>query len=197
MTSEFKKNPNRFSGMSANELLSNCADAFSLLPGTALEGKNAPVNVFGQLMTSPDVSNLFIPYWAASKTALALSVREQELIILRSAFLFQCDYVWGHHVPVIKEAGATDEEITRVTQPIATAGWSEKEAALLMMTDQLFSHANITNELWDEIKRHYSDAQLVDIIMVCSQYLLFNSVNNVFGLQLEHDGLPNCPTKEK
>jgi alkylhydroperoxidase family enzyme len=144
-------------------------------------------------MSSPKVSNLFVPYWAASKTALDLSVREQELIILRSAFLFQCDYVWGHHVPVIKEVGVGDEEIEKITKPIDSAGWSAKDAALLKMTDQIFSKANITENMWGEIKQHYSDAQLVDIIMVCSQYLLFNSVNNVFGLPLEHDGLPVCP----
>src|SRR5206468_1793784 len=60
-----------------------------------------------------------------------LSDREQELVILRTAWLCKVPFIWGEHVRLAHAAGMTAEEIERVTVGSAAAGWTEHEAALL------------------------------------------------------------------
>jgi len=105
------ENPIRLKPLSPDILNEKYKDCLDALPGEALKGENAPFNVFGVLFQRPEVTQLFFPYWAESKKLLNISIYEQELIILRMAVLFRCEYVWGHHVPVMQAEGIDDETI--------------------------------------------------------------------------------------
>lgn len=187
------KNPQRVKPIPADQLKAQYAPLFDQLPGKALKGENSPVNVFGILLHSPEIAKIFIPYWVKSKSILNLTIREQELIILRMACLFGCDYVWGHHVPVMKEIGISDQEIANIPLPPEKGKWNEKETILLKVTDALVKTANITDEDWARLIKSYKTDQILDIITVVSQYVFFNAVNNVFGVKLEHAKLPPLP----
>ena len=184
-------NPDRSNPVSPEELTAQYAKVFDSLPGNALAGEKAPHHVFGQLVRSPDVAEVFIPYWVATKTRLNFTVREQELIILRTACIYGCDYVWGHHVPVALEAGMTEEEILQVPLTIDEMTLPEKEKVLLLATDDITAQANVSEKTWEQLNAHYSEAQILDIITIVSQYVLFNSVNNIFGIRLENDSMPS------
>lgn len=187
------KNSVRENPVAKEILLSQFAQIFESLPGKALKGKNTPVNVFGILLKSPKIASIFVPYWAQSKQLLQLSVREQELIILKSACYFGCDYVWGHHVVIALEAGVSQSEIDAIPFPPQEKSWNAKEKALLLSVEALLKTANLSDELWKELKQHYKTEQILDIITVVSQYVLFNAVNNVFGVKLENSDMPSLP----
>ena len=184
------QNEQREEPIEASVLMKDYGHVFAQLPGDALKGANTPVNVFGMLLRSPKVAELFIPYWGKSKADLNLSIRQQELIILRTACYYSCDYVWGHHVPVAKEVGVSDEEIGWISNSAEEQGWSDAEQILLLVVDDVLSQANLSDERWLRLREHWSAEQVLDIITVISQYLLFNSVNNIFGLKLENDTMP-------
>lgn len=186
-------NPQRETPIPREELLSKYANIFESIPGSAIKGKNTPVNVFGILLKSPEIAALFFPYWSKSKTALHLSVREQELIILKIGCYFGCDYIWGHHVPILLETGATQAEIDAIPFSPEEKPWSDKEKILLIVSEELVKSANITEKNWKTLTQFYTTEQILDIITVASQYLLFSAVNNTFGVKLEHPGLPNLP----
>ena len=80
------------------------------IPGDGLKGKYAPRNVLGMLMYNPDTLGPFLDYWVTSKQKMGLTVREQELVILRMALHYDCNYVWKHHVPVALEFGINQTE---------------------------------------------------------------------------------------
>lgn len=184
---------NRYSGATAEEFRKRYETLFSKLPGSSISGKNSPKNVMGQIMVNPEIADLFFPYWVGSKLVLSLSVKEQELIILRSAVIFKCDYVWGHHVPVMLEDGMQLTEINKIALPIEKGGWSDKDKSLLEAVDAIYGNADISEAIWQSLRTHFDDKNIMDIITTCSQYLLFNATNNIFGLPLEHDGLPCLP----
>ena len=60
-----------------------------------------------------------------------LSARERELGILRVGWLSQSEYQWAEHVGRALEAVLTREEIERVAEGAAVAGWSASERAML------------------------------------------------------------------
>jgi hypothetical protein len=61
-------------------------------------------------MYTPRTLGQFLDYWVTSKLEMGLSVREQELVILRIGLSVpeQCA-PWKHHVPVAVEFGVNEK----------------------------------------------------------------------------------------
>lgn len=155
------------------------------LPGDSLKGKYYPYNVMGTIAYQNDLFSHFMKYWVASKTALHLTVRAQELIILRMAVLNDCDYVWGHHVPVALEGGLARTEINRILDDIDHSDWNPEEYVMLSMVDEMYLSKKLSNESWQKANHFFDAHQIMDIITVISQYVYFSLVNNVFQVELE------------
>jgi len=162
-----------------------CKDILKRIPGDALKGKYAPVNVLGTLMYNPDTLGPFLDYWVTSKSKMGLTVREQELVILRMAVHYRCNYVWKHHVPVAAEFGVTQEELAMVRQLPLPAGFNSREEALLILTDHLVNDRDLSDEIYGEYGRKLKDSELVDLISLVSQYVLFTLMNNVLRVEVE------------
>ena len=155
------------------------------LPGDSLKGKFAPVNVLGTLMYNPDTLEQFLDYWVTSKLKMGLSVREQELVILRMAVHYSCNYVWKHHVPVAVEFGVTEDLLAAVREFPLAARFSAREEALLILTDDLVNERDIRDEVFDKYRGQLRDSELVDLISLVSQYVFFSLFNNALRIQIE------------
>lgn len=165
---------------------------FGKLPKGFFEGERSPKNVFGTLLHSPRVLGGYIPYWVDFKNICSLSVREQELVILRMAVNNECDYVFSVHRDVALQNEVTIEEIHWITVSNLDS-FSDREALLLKLTDQISNGCNVSDDLWDQANRVMITAQnIVDLIHLISQYVLYCSVNNVFQVDLE-EGLTGIP----
>lgn len=160
-------------------------DILKRIPGDGLKGKYAPINVLGTLMYNPDTLGQFLDYWVTSKLKMGFSVREQELVILRMAYHYNCNYVWKHHIPVAVEFGVNDTEIEAVkTTPLPNV-FSPREEALLILTDELMNTRDIKDEHWEKYGKQLKDSEMVDLISLVSQYVLFALTNNVMRVKVE------------
>lgn len=155
------------------------------LPGAGLKGRYTPVNVFGTLMYNPQTMGSFLDYWVTSKLKMGLTGREQELIILRMGFLFNCNYVWKHHIPPARESGVNDSEITAIkTKPLPPV-FSVRENALLMLTDEMVEYRTIRDEAWSKWSGELKSSELLDLVSIVSQYVFFALLNNSFQIEIE------------
>lgn len=154
------------------------------IPGDGLKGAGFPHHVLGTLMHSPDTFGEFMQYWVTCKQQMRLSVREQELVILRMAVLFRAGYVWKHHVPVGREFGIDDAELDAVRRG-DTAAFGEREAALLTLTDEMVEHRTVRREVWDRCAGALDAVDVVDLVSLVAQYVLFALMNNVAQVQIE------------
>ncbi|HNS18275.1 MAG TPA: carboxymuconolactone decarboxylase family protein [Bacteroidales bacterium] len=164
---------------------SPCQEILKRLPGDALKGGYAPVNVLGTLMYNPDILEQFLDYWVTSKLRMGLTVREQELVILRMAVHYRCNYVWKHHIPVALEFGVTEGLLEAVKAFPLPSGFSAREEALLNLTDELMTERDIRDEVFVKYRNQLRDSELVDLISLVSQYVLFSLVNNALRVQVE------------
>lgn len=162
------------------------------IPGDGLKGKYAPVNVLGSLMYNPDTIGPFLDYWVTSKLKMGFSVREQELVILRMGYLYSCNYVWKHHIPVAMEFGVNEEELQGLKAASIPEIYHPREKAILEMTDEMINKRNLSDESWERYKVHLKDAEIIDLISLISQYVLFALVNNVIRVRIE-DNLNDLP----
>lgn len=154
------------------------------LPGTGLKGDAFPRNVLGVLMYNQETLGPFLDYWVTSKAKLGLSVREQELVILRMGVLYRSEYVWKHHVRVGREFGIGDVELDAVRNGAYTA-LAERERAFLELTDAFVNERALPPELWSRTRDILGARDFVDLITLVSQYVLFALANVCLQVQLE------------
>jgi 4-carboxymuconolactone decarboxylase len=160
-------------------------DILKRIPGEGLKGKFAPVNVLGSLMYNPDTLGPFLDYWVTSKQKMGFSVREQELVILRMGYHYSCDYVWKHHIPVAIEFGVNQNEIDGLKSSNIPDIYPAREKAILELTDEMMNHRNVSDTSWRRYKTYLTDAEIIDLISLISQYVLFALTNNVIRVKIE------------
>lgn len=100
----------------------------------------------------------------------ALSRRDTELVILRVAHLRGSTYERRHHEHLGAKVGLSAEEIERTTRDIATAGWPERNAAMLTAADEIVSTRDVSDATWDRCAAHLDERQLIALCMLVSQY---------------------------
>lgn len=162
------------------------------IPGDGLKGEGFPRNVLGVIMHSAETFGPFLDYWVTCKQAMSLSVREQELVILRMASLFRAEYVWKHHVPVAAEFGISEAEMNAVKAGRDLGGFAPRERALLVLTDEMVEQRTVRADVWATHKEAVGDRDVVDLVHLVSQYVLFSLMNNAMQVQIEPalDGVP-------
>jgi 4-carboxymuconolactone decarboxylase len=160
-------------------------DILKRLPGDGLKGKYAPHNVLGILMYSPDTLGKFLDYWVTSKQKMGFTIREQELVILRMALHYDCNYVWKHHVPVALEFGITQAELDAVRILPLPGSFNVRETGILELTDEMVIKRNVSDTAWNKYKKELTDSEILDLISLVSQYVLFGLTNNVLGVEVE------------
>lgn len=174
----------RIAPQPVEEMRPDWLNILSRIPGAGLKGEGFPRNVLGILMVNPETFGPFLEYWVTCKLKMGLSVREQELVILRMGCLYRSDYVWRHHVPVGREFGVTDNELVGLRTG-TYACFTGREQAILHLTDELVNNRTVTRVAWDAHQPVLKDSDLVDLIHLVSQYVLFSLMNNAMQVQVE------------
>jgi len=116
-----------------------------------------------------------------------LKLREREIIIDRTTALANCEYEWGIHVAVYAErAQLTDEQVDATRSPGPPAPcWNDAERSLIMAVDALHARATLDRSEFDQLREHYDDGQILEILMLCGFYRTVSYVANALDLPLE------------
>ena len=142
-------------------------------------------NIFKTLAGHPQALKRWMVFANHVLFKSSLGVRDREILILRIGWLCQAEYEFAQHVLIAKRAGITAEEIARIKQGPGAPGWAENERLLLVATGELHADACITDATWDALKAHYSEQQMVDIVMTVGNYTLVSMLLNTLGVPLD------------
>ncbi|MFI6867915.1 carboxymuconolactone decarboxylase family protein [Nocardia sp. NPDC050406] len=111
---------------------------------------------------------------------------ETELVILRVAHLRACEYETDHHIRLGKRAGITPEILDRLREGPTADGWTPKQRALLIAVDQLVTTRDLDNAAWNALAAHYSEAELIEIVLLVNQYEGLASTITALRIQPDH-----------
>lgn len=104
---------------------------------------------------------------------LSLTLREREIVILRTCARCGCEYEWGVHVMVFAHrAGLTPAEITSLTCGLAEDPcWTtSRETMLIRLVDALHDSGDVDDELWRPAQELLDERQLLDVPLLCGWY---------------------------
>jgi uncharacterized peroxidase-related enzyme len=148
---------------------------------TMLRGK--PGNVQKALAHRPEMLKAFLGFYAT--VGRSLDRKSYELIYVRVSFINECRYCTQHHVASSKRAGLTPEDWTALKAGNYSR-LSEKERAALTYVEKLTRAPHeITEADFNELKKHFSEPEIVDIHMLAGLANLTNRVTDPLGLELE------------
>lgn len=150
------------------------------------KGNGVILNVYRTLVNAPQAAEAFLKW---GRYVLSerndLPARQREILILRTGWLCRSGYEWTQHVRVGKGAGLTDAEVERIKLGSEAEGWSEQDKCLLTASDELHKDFFISTKTWNELGKHFSDKQRMDVVFTCGQYTQVSMFLNSFGVQLD------------
>jgi alkylhydroperoxidase family enzyme len=116
-----------------------------------------------------------------------LSLRQREIVILRTTANCDCEYEWGVHVAAFaKRAELTDAQIAATKLGFFDDPcWSREESVLLSAVDELCVDASITQPTLEEVQAIYTREQQLEILALAGNYHTVSFVANTARLAPE------------
>ena len=142
------------------------------------------LNIHRVIARSPALMDAYTPLRNYVVRGGALSERQRELLILRTARNMGSDYEWQHHVVRGRDVGLTDGEIAQVGER-EDAGFAAVEQALLRCADTMHAQEPIDVETIASLQAELGDAAVLDAIFVVGIYLTLGTILRTFDVPLE------------
>jgi uncharacterized peroxidase-related enzyme len=147
----------------------------------ALRGK--PGNAQKALAHRPEMLKNFLPFYAS--VGRSLDRKLYEMIYLCVSFINGCNYCQQHHVASSKRVGLTPED-WRALKDGNYARFTEKEQSALAYAEKLTrTPQGITDADFEKLKKHFSDAEIVDLHLLVGLTNLTNRFTDPLGLEVE------------
>jgi 4-carboxymuconolactone decarboxylase len=141
------------------------------------------VNVYATMARHPDVIERCIPLGQQLRSG-RLSLRDREMLILRTGARCDCEYEYAQHSRLALAAVMTEDDLRRILEG-PDAGWEPREATLLRAADELHDDARIGDATWDALTTWFDEQELIEIPMVVGYYHLIAFFLNSLGVPLE------------
>ena len=152
-------------------------------PGSPVD----PLRLFRTLAVHSELASRMRPLGAAILGHGLLEPRDREIMIDRTCARTGAEYEWGVHAIAYGAAvGLSDEQIAATVRGDAEdPAWSKKDALLIRLADELHDTSTVSAELWAALAEHYSEAQLLELLIIAGQYRIISYVVNAVGVEQE------------
>lgn len=146
-----------------------------------LRGK--PGNAQKALAHRPEMLKNFLPFYAS--VGRSLDRKLYELIYIRTSLINECHYCTQHHVASSKRVGLTADDWAALKAEDYSR-YNPKERAALTYVEKLTRKPHsVTDAHFAELKKEFSEPEIVDIHLLCGLANLTNRFTDPLGLELE------------
>jgi AhpD family alkylhydroperoxidase len=126
--------------------------------------------LYRTLLKSPDIANGWETLFTAVRNRSTLNPALREMMILRVAVINKADYEFQAHIIPATKAGIAAEKIEAIKNPDLSPAFSELERAMIKLTDTMTKDIYVPDELFSQIKPHFNDRELLELITTISAY---------------------------
>jgi alkylhydroperoxidase family enzyme len=140
---------------------------------------------------SPHVAKLFLPYQISLEREGAGSILQTSLkiiVLVRTANLNAATYSLAHRTALGRAAGISDDLLAALGADdcVASPLFSERERAALVWANHIADNsAKRREDVFDELKRHFSVAEIVELTGTCAMANRLDLVHNALHVPLE------------
>jgi alkylhydroperoxidase family enzyme len=119
----------------------------------------------------------------------SITLREREIVIDRACARCGSEYEWGVHMAFFAErVGLTLEQAAATAGGADETVFPERDRLLLRLVDELHDRAQVSDTLWEALRREWSEEQLIELVALAGFYHLISFLTNAFRIPLESYG---------
>lgn len=145
-----------------------------------------PLALFRVLAHHEELMSRMRPLGAGLLGSPRLTVRERELLILRTTARAGAGYEWGVHVAGFASAAElSEEEVAATAAALDDGPWNAHERALLRLADELHDGPATSDQTLTALRARWSAAELLEAVVCCGWYRLLAGVIDVADLGRE------------
>ena len=150
-------------------------------------GMKTPLALFRTLAHNPRVLDRIRLGGLLDKGSISL--RQRELMILRTCALCKAEYEWGVHVKIFQPHTDMDEAQIADTAATGTdpALWSGDENLILALADALHARAAVDDALYAHLRQAFNNEQLLELVVLAGFYHTISFVIGAFTIDNEPD----------
>lgn len=129
------------------------------------------INIYRLMLHSPALANAWFDLNQAVRYGTEIDGQSRELAVIRVAILNDVEYVQRAHGPAyaLKE-GLTREQVSALSSWLSSKLFSDKQRALLAYTDAMTQTIEVPEDVFTEVRKHFSERQTVELTMLIGAY---------------------------
>jgi len=139
-----------------------------------LKARGVVPNMFKTLAHTPALALATAGYLKALLSDGALPGFYKELIAMRLSVLLSSEYAVKAHALSARQKGATEAQLAAVRADFESGPFTASEKLGFRAAERLHrSAAEITDAFFAELKRHFTDPQIIELIATAAAFELF------------------------
>jgi 4-carboxymuconolactone decarboxylase len=153
------------------------------------ERRGKLLNLYKVLLHAPALARTWLQHLNAVRWQTGIEGRLREIVIIRIAHLNRTEYVLRQHVPALAQAeGLSAAQCDALADWEAAEGFSAGERAALAFSDAMTRSVQVPDAVFEELRRHYGERQIVDLTVLIATYNMHNRVVSALQIDLESTG---------
>lgn len=151
-------------------------------------------NAVATYLNHPALAEHILPFEHYVSSDSGLPPRHRALLVMRTAWLTRSNYVWANRTAGARQAGLTNDELTRVAHGPDAKGWDGFEATLLRAADELHVDSFVSDSTWQGLSARYNTNQLVDLVDTVGTLTMQAGAINSIGVEIEPGSTDRLPS---
>jgi alkylhydroperoxidase family enzyme len=136
----------------------------------------------------------WLPFAAGLMRGTELPREDVELLILRTAWNCASWYEWAQHVALAAATDLDQSTPVRVMEGAGAEGWSPRQRALLLATDELHEFQVISDATWELLADELRERELLELCFLVGHYEMVAMALNSLGVEPEPTTLNRLET---
>lgn len=135
-------------------------------------------------MHTPDVALAWLALVAAIRSKTELDGQVRELVILRVATVNRVSYIKKTHESIYgPKEGLTRDQIAAISDWRNSSLFGKRQRAVLAYTDAMTKDIHVPDEVQQELPRHFSERQIIELTVLIGMYNMCSRVFEAFEIE--------------
>jgi alkylhydroperoxidase family enzyme len=143
--------------------------------------------VLGVFAHHPDLAQAFFAFNGHVLYGTTLTLRQREILALRTAAVRNSAYLWGQRLAHQDDAGLSASDIAGIAFGPNAPFLDDLDSALLIAADELLTVGALSETSWQRLTPLLDHAQILDVIFTVGCYAMVASLCTSLELEVESD----------
>ena len=148
-------------------------------------------NAYRTMAHAPFLAMLFLPFQSANQRewpGSRLSGKMKELVVIKTSHINGCEYCFAHNTALGAAAGISHEQVISISSDdyLNSDLFDKREKAAIEWAEHMTKNtARERDDVYDRIKSLFSDAEIIELSLICGMFNMINRINDTLGMEIE------------